>query len=154
MALYYLDSSALAKPYLAERGSRWVSELVSTQHVAISMLSFAEVASALARRSREGAIAPDQRLTEYRTFLRHAMRWSVVPVNQAVLESASRILLESAGVPILRTLDAIHLATALQSFMLARQSDANRGSVVTSDRRMIEVALAAGLLVDNPEEHE
>ena len=154
MTLYYLDSSALAKPYLAERGSAWVSDLVSTQNVAISTLSFTEVASALARRSREGGISPAQGLVEYRTLIRNALRWSVIPVDQAILEAASRILLEGFAVPMLRTLDAIHLATAQQSFVLARQSGENEAIVVTADRRMIDVALAADLAVDNPEEHE
>ncbi|MEK7693080.1 MAG: type II toxin-antitoxin system VapC family toxin [Chloroflexota bacterium] len=154
MTLYYLDSSALAKPYLAERGSAWVSELVSAQNVAISMLSFAEVASALGRRSREGGVSAAQRVEEYRTFIRHALWWSVIPVDQVILEAASQILLEGLAVPMLRTLDAIHLATAQQSFMLARQSGENGAVVVTSDRRMIDVALAASLVVDNPEEHE
>lgn len=89
---------------------------------------------------------------EYRTFVRHALRWSAIPVDQVILEAASRILLNFA-VPMLRTLDAIHLATAQQSFMLARRSGEIEAVVVTSDRRMIDAAAALGLTVDNPEEH-
>jgi predicted nucleic acid-binding protein len=54
-----------------------------------------------------------------------------------------RALAQTVMPPAVRTLDAIHLATAL------RMSD-QLTSFVTYDRRLADAAIAAGLTVDSP----
>jgi uncharacterized protein len=53
MALYFFDSSALVKRYVHEHGSVWVRETTASPRghlIHISLLTVAEIASALARR--------------------------------------------------------------------------------------------------------
>ena len=53
MALYFFDSSALVKRYVHERGSVWVRDTTASPRghlIHISLLTVAEIASALARR--------------------------------------------------------------------------------------------------------
>ena len=60
MALYFFDSSALVKRYVHEQGSMRVRETtasVSGHLIHISILTVAEIASALARRHREGRLS-------------------------------------------------------------------------------------------------
>ncbi|MEX2246194.1 MAG: type II toxin-antitoxin system VapC family toxin [Dehalococcoidia bacterium] len=151
MSFYYVDSSALLKAYVREKGSARAEEIVQTGDVAISMLTVVELASALARRSREGTVKLDQRHRLFDTFLAHAVRFQVLPLPRDVLDDAAALLLrEPARVP-LRTLDAIHLATAEWSFILARQAG-EAGVFVSADKRLIAAATAAGMTVEDPEE--
>jgi hypothetical protein len=153
LPLYYLDSSALIKAYLPEKGSAWIEELVVAETIAISMLAVSEVASALSRRVREGTIRADQRQRLFDTFLAHTGRFQVMRVSPEVIDDAAAILLRDPPGAGLRTLDAIHLATAQRSFILARQAASESGVLVAADRRLRDAALALGTAVDNPEEH-
>ena len=56
MPVFFLDTSALVKRYVAEVGSQTVTELVSAPHanILIADITRAEFASALNRRLREG----------------------------------------------------------------------------------------------------
>jgi uncharacterized protein len=59
MALYFFDSSALVKRYVREQGSAWVCEITATEGghlIRLSLLTSIEIASALARRQREGGL--------------------------------------------------------------------------------------------------
>ncbi len=57
----YFDASALVKRYVREKGSAKVRRLISSDTPATSRLSEVEVASALERLTREGAIARAER---------------------------------------------------------------------------------------------
>ena len=59
------------------------------------------------------------------------------------ISSEVRALAQTVTPPAVRTLDAIHLATALR---LGDQLT----SLVTYDRRLADAAMAAGLTVDRP----
>jgi predicted nucleic acid-binding protein len=64
MALYFFDSSALVKRYVREQGSVWVRETtvsVSGHLIHSSLLTVVEIASALARRHREGSPSASER---------------------------------------------------------------------------------------------
>lgn len=153
MPLYYLDSSAVIKASLPENGSDWIEQLVLAEPVAISMLTISEVASALSRRVREGTIDAGQRRRLFDTFLAHTGRFQVMRVSAEVIDDAAAILLRGLPGVALRTLDAIHLATARRSFILAQQAASERGVLVASDRRLREAALALGTAAEDPEEH-
>ena len=59
--MHYFDASALVKRYVRETGSQTVRRLLATGVAATSRLSEVEVASAIARRTREGVLSADQR---------------------------------------------------------------------------------------------
>lgn len=61
MAVFFLDTSALVKRYVAEVGSQTITELISAAgvNIFIADITRAEFASALNRRLREGSISPE-----------------------------------------------------------------------------------------------
>jgi hypothetical protein len=73
-------------------------------------------------------------------------------LTQSVLHGATEILLAGIAGSTLRTLDALHLATVQQSVILSGL-DINDLVVLTADRRLMAAASAAGLHVENPEDH-
>lgn len=154
MPLYYLDSSALIKAYVPEKGSRWIEDLLGGSTIIVSMLTVTEVASALSRRVREGTVRAADRQRLFETFLAHTVRFEVIQVSSEVSDDAAAILLRDTPGVALRTLDAIHLATAQRSFILARQAAPEDGLLVAADRRLRDAAVALGMSVDDPEEHE
>jgi uncharacterized protein len=127
----YLDSAAVVKLVHAEAESQalrdWLSDRSSLGWVS-SVLVEVETVRALARHAPEAVsrlppIFDLMLLVEIRPEVR-AFAQTVMP-------------------PAVRTLDAIHLATAL------RMSD-QLTSLVTYDRRLADAAVAAGLTVDGP----
>jgi len=61
MSVFYLDTSALVKVYVAETGSAWVRTLLAfdrTPTVFTSHLAVVEATCAFARKRREGTLSP------------------------------------------------------------------------------------------------
>ena len=106
----YFDSSALVKRYVEEPGSTEVQSLLETQLAATSRLTETEVASALARRCREGAFSAANR---DRAFL--ALRRDLRSIYRVELTPAvSRRSLELLKKYPLRAADALQLASCLE----------------------------------------
>ncbi len=151
MALHYFDTSALAKGYLLEKGSRWVHMLMRTEAVGLSQLVVPEMASVLARRVRGGELSSIQGGSVFAQFLEDAKTYIVLQVSQSITEQAAHLLLSAATLP-LRALDAIHLATAQACFRQASRQGESTGALVAADRRLLDAARWAGLPVLNPED--
>jgi hypothetical protein len=134
----YCDASALAKLFLPEPESGELNaRIAGRDDVLISDLAITEVASALARRAREGALAvPDARRVHGKILSTVSdgsfRRLDIVPATH---REAERLLLASDRVA-LRAADALHLALALR---------ASAGTVLTFDRILARAALAQGL---------
>ena len=134
----YLDSSALVKRYLVERGSRETIELTSqAEMTATSIISRAEVAAGLAKAVRVGVVADNVARKAQRSF---AGDWSDllrVPVTEALAERAEILAWEHG----LRGYDAVHLASSL-----AWQESAGQEIVLaTFDQQLWEAAKRTGL---------
>jgi uncharacterized protein len=127
----YLDSAAVVKLVHAEARSQalrnWLGYRSSLGWTS-SVLAEVETVRALARHAPE-AIG---RLPSVLDLM------ALVEISPEV-----RALAQAVTPPAVRTLDAIHLATAL------RMSD-QLTSFVTYDRRLADAAVAAGLTVDSP----
>ena len=154
MPLYHLDTSALAKRYVPERGSSWIKTLAATETISISALATAELASLLGRRSREGQLSSDQSRQTYQSFLQDRPQYQVLPIDDGLIHDAADLLLRGGGVPALRALDALQLIAARRALARAASSGASTGVFVSADRRLLEAAAALGLSTDNPEDHE
>lgn len=129
MSAVYLDTSAAVKLVVREVESAALSAWVRDRTVlASSALLRTELVRAV-RRGEPGAI--DQARATIARFNLHAL-------DTEILDTAGR--LDPVG---LRSLDAIHLATALR---LADGLEA----IVTYDRSMIEAARSFGLPVASP----
>lgn len=141
----YLDSSALAKIYLPEQESADLNAaLLGHRALLVSDLAITEVVSALCRRCRAGEVRPAVPGKVHRQILAHVeqgffMRVELTsPVHR---QAESRLLRASAG-PILRGMDALHLALALS---------AGAVTMVAFDQRLRAAAAAAGLALWPPD---
>jgi predicted nucleic acid-binding protein len=126
--LIYIDTSALLKLVLPEAESPSVDEYVLDRVLVSSSLLVVEARRGTLRRS-------PRRLPRLDIVL---SRVEIVEMSPAVVESASRL-----PDPMLRSLDAIHLATAL---MIREELDA----VLTYDDRLAGAATSHGLTVETP----
>lgn len=140
MTACYLDTSALAKWYLAEPCSEEFEAFVQgLDEAVISRLTAVEMRCLLARRRRAGDF---DAVFEREAFLRFerdaaAGYLRVHPVGEAAMVEALALIERLEDIA-LRTLDALHLAIAL---------DAGAGQLATADRAMAEAGAVLGLSV-------
>lgn len=136
----YVDTSALIKRYLPERGSdRWERFVgQENEDFLISPLTLTEVESTLQRRVRQrevdgpfAASARDLLARDLETAV-----WSMQPFDPNVIPHATRLIRE-IGVP-LATLDALHLACA-QAYGCDRVATADRQFARAVKRCSLEV---------------
>lgn len=127
MSVFYVDSSALVRLATDEPGAEAVSALISHDaEIMTSSVALVEVRRALARIAP--AYDPDDVLDQC----------IVIALDAGVIARAGRL-----PPPTLRSLDAIHVASALT---IAEDLDA----FVTCDQRQAAAAVAAGLPVQVP----
>ncbi|MFD2763760.1 type II toxin-antitoxin system VapC family toxin [Micromonospora eburnea] len=133
--MIYLDSAAVIKLLRREQET---PELVGwlNERVGMSMVSSALVEVEVPRALRRAA---PQALVGVPSVLGRLYR---VEIDAAVRAAAG-----AYAEPLLRSLDAIHLATAE---ILARQAGADFAAFVTYDRRLLDAAKAVGLPVASP----
>ncbi|MEV4713530.1 type II toxin-antitoxin system VapC family toxin [Micromonospora sp. NPDC049374] len=133
--MIYLDSAAVIKLLRREPGTEelvsWLNDRSSASLVS-SVLAEVEVSRALRR-------AAPQALVGVPTALSRLYR---VEIDATVRATAA-----AYPEPLLRTLDAIHLATAE---ILAQQAGADFVAFVTYDRRLLDAAKSIGLPVASP----
>lgn len=152
MPTYYLDSSAVIKRYQTEDGSAEVNQIVddsdSTRFV--SRLSLVEVQRAFGRRlhTREISAREYERLRFgfYADLRRRQLR--IKEVTLLHYRSAVRLINQYAPAhpaPLLRSLDALHLAVALD----IRERD-RLDYFICTDKDLCEVAAAEQLRVLHP----
>jgi uncharacterized protein len=103
----YFDASALAKRYVRERGSVKVRRLLSADLAATSRFSAVEIASALARRVREGSLAEGDRERAVTTLEQDLTAMLVVELTPDVVGRAHVLLRRHP----LRAGDAVQLAS-------------------------------------------
>jgi uncharacterized protein len=127
--LIYVDTSALLKLLRAEVGSTEMAELVAERDDLVS-------SSLLAVETRRGVARNDPAWLPRADLLLADVE--LVAMTDAVVESASHL-----PDPYLRSLDAIHLATAL---LLGDELD----MLVTYDDRLADAARAHGIAVASP----
>ena len=112
----YLDTAILVKLFVAEPDSEFFGQLVDGQPVCSSAIAYTEFWSALLGKERTGAIAADQRQRAWAAFRRNVEEETIilVPVSEATLKKANRILEQCHPQVALRSLDALHLAACDQ----------------------------------------
>jgi uncharacterized protein len=134
----YLDASAFVKLLVPEPESEALNKaLMLVGVVVVSALALTETASALGRRTREGALTQAESRRLYREAERLAGSCQAAELTPAVHRRAERLLLTSRDIP-LRSLDGLHIALAL---------DAQAATLVAFDPRLRKAAAAQGLFV-------
>ena len=140
----YIDSCILVKLLVVEPDSEFFVRSLSGSPMVTSELAHTEVYSALLARERSGAIAAKNRRLawdEYQARI-DSGEIKIEPLNSIVLRKARHTLERCHPHVPLRTLDAIHLATAdlCQDLPLA-----------TTDARLRNAARLLGLEVFPPD---
>jgi predicted nucleic acid-binding protein len=105
----YFDSSVLVKRYVREEGSAVTRRLLQRYRVLSSAVAPIEILSALSRRRAAGELTARDFLAIRSRMLRDRAYWELVEMGAIVLSQAED-LVQKTG---LRTLDALHVASAL-----------------------------------------
>ena len=137
--LRYFDASALMKRYVREPGSVTVRRLLALGGAATSRLSEVEVASALARRVREGTVSALERDRAVAAVILDVAAMLVVEVTPG-LTAQARTLLERHP---LRASDALQLASCLY----VQEQLGDQVPLVAFDDRLIEAARREGVRI-------
>ena len=129
----FLDTSALAKRYIKERGSEMVSRhCAAASEIVVSIICVAELLSAFNRIRRDGALTRAQYEQLKRDMTEDLGEALVVDVNEQVVPITVRCLEANP----LRGLDAIHVGTAIACSV---------DLFVTADRQQARAARRQGL---------
>jgi predicted nucleic acid-binding protein len=136
--MYYWDTSALVKQFIKEVGTGEALALrAETPPHATATIAYTETFSAFRRRLREAALKEPQYHEIVRRFLQEWPAYVRINLDESIL-GRSRTLLERYP---LRTLDAIHLASAIE---LQDQLD-EPSVVISADAQLIRSAMAEHL---------
>lgn len=110
----YLDSCVIVKLVSHEPDSVAYHAIVAGQSIVTSELAVAEVRSALLTKERAGRISRETRVTGWRLFQDKVreQEFVLLPLNRHVIERAGAVIDQCHPNVALRTLDAIHVATA------------------------------------------
>jgi len=153
MALIFMDSSTVAKRYVQEAGSVWVSSLftvVPANNVVIAAITRVEVIAALTRRVRSGTITQTDAAAACVLFLADiAAEYRVVPIAESVLNQAVRL----AQAHKLRGYDAVQLAAGIQVNQFCLTLGLPPVIFVSADHDLNAAASAEGMTVDDPNAH-
>jgi predicted nucleic acid-binding protein len=151
LTLYFLESSALVKLFVAESGSEPILTLIERTEdrcKAASVITPVELRSAIRRRQYAGDIPLADAELAVLSIREESRRIILHPVNPPVLELAAALVDRRN----LRALDALQLSTAI----LASQSTdaADQFKFIVSDKRLIVAAVAEGLEIWDPADEQ
>ena len=157
MIFYFLDTSALAKLYVKEAGSRklhaWVRsarEDAPAMRVWVSRLGYPEAMSAITRRRNQRSLT-DNLARQIRHRLVHDF---TAPVSQYGIVEPSEVVVNRAALLVaqhhLRAFDAVQLSAALYLQMILRAHTGQPLVFVSSDVRLSEAARAEQLTTLDP----
>ena len=134
----YVDSSALAKLYVSERGTEGVGRVAAAHPLAASSVTYVEVRSALARRAGEGGLTREEVRHAAERLDAHWRVIAVVPTDDRLFRVAADLCDRRP----LRAGDAIQLASALA----VRAADPEVDAFACFDTGLRSAAAAEGLV--------
>lgn len=135
----YFDSSAVVKLYVQENGRATVLRLLRLHEVVVSAILPVEIRGALRRRAEENTIESSRLPAALNQLTADRAQWNMLAVSTEILGRAEEIV----AVHAVRTLDAIHIASA-KEFAERIQG---RVPFISADHRQVEAAAAVGLTV-------
>ncbi len=135
----YFDTSVLVKRYVNERGSRPARGLLRRFRVVSCILAPLEGLSTCARLKATGELSESAFSAVIARIGTDRRQWELIELNAPILERAEEVLQRTQ----LRTLDALHVASAL---VFQDRSSATL-PFVTADERQNQAAQRMGLRV-------
>ena len=146
MHYFYFDTSAIAKRYSPEKGSKKIDDIIGDKSniVVIGNIAITELYSAISKKYRIGEISRQDFLSAIYRFEDDISKniYRFLEVDNEVITAAEILILKYSE---LRTYDSIHLALALQLTKL-------KPIIVTSDTVLLKTCISEGLKVINPEQ--
>jgi predicted nucleic acid-binding protein len=138
--IVYVDASMLVKRYLTEAGSEQVNALLRPPtRAGTAVVTRAEVAAALGKAVRLGALTRAAAGRSLGEFRRHWPNYLRLRLNEAIVARADHLAWEHG----LRGYDAVHLAAAL-----TWQAGLDEPlTLATFDRQLWQVGPSVGLVV-------
>lgn len=153
MSIYYADSSALVKRYVAETGSSWMQSLcdpASGHIIALAHIGLVEIAAALGVKHRQRLLLPDVYDGLLQDIQQDARdQYWLIDVDQTMVVHAIVLTRRHK----LRGYDAVHLACALFMRDTLRDHGLPAPVLLSADQELLDAAQAEGLAVDNPNAH-
>lgn len=141
--MIYLDTSALVKKYVIEKGTDEVRALLKNEEIIItSKLTYAEVCASFARKLREGNIGKKAYNMAWESFLNDWEVFSLVEVREEIFPLTHKLTQNHP----LRGADAVHLSSALW----VGEEIGQPLRFVASDILLLNAAIKEGLEVINP----
>lgn len=135
----YIDTSTYLKLFLKEKGSDKARKLVKENSLLSSAILTSESFSALSRR-RQGKEIDDKMFDRLVNRIKKDLPYiEIIKLTDDVLKKAEEVILRST----VRTLDAIHMASAL----LFQELTGIELTFVTSDKKQEESAKNEGLKI-------
>jgi predicted nucleic acid-binding protein len=153
MAVYFIDSSALAKRYVSETGTAWMEVLTDPaagNSLYVARITLVELVSAISRRRKNGDLTPiaaAAALSDVRADF--ASDYQVIEVTAALVAQAETLAEKHA----LRGYDAVQLAAAIQVNAAYGAAGQPAVTLVSADLELNGAAAAEGLGVDDPNTH-
>ena len=131
----FFDSSAFAKRFIEESGSDEIEKICfDSESIAVSSICFPEIISALNRRLKESSISKKDYLLIKERLIEEFEHIEIINVVPEVIAKSITLLEKNS----LRTLDAIHVASALMW---------KPDLFVSADKRQVVSAKKTGLKV-------
>ncbi|WP_417908776.1 type II toxin-antitoxin system VapC family toxin [Candidatus Electronema sp. PJ] len=154
VSAHFLDTSALVKKYMTEKGSAWIEALTDPdsdrQIIILASVTWVETLSAFSRLHRENRVDPELLAQTVRLFKTEwASLYHIVDVEQSDIKTAGRLVQRHP----LRAYDSIQLACALKIYSAFSQTAPDAFSFVSADKQLLAAAQTEGLLVENPNNH-
>ncbi len=152
--IYYFDSSTAVKRYAAEKGSRWVKDLVEPAAgnvIHLGQIGVVEIAAALSKKVRTRELTQENYEAALQLFLADVQNEEYItaslsdPIIQLAVDLTKRYSL--------RGYDAVHLATAISLNTALKEAELPAIIFVSGDRLLCEAARAERLAIENPDEH-
>jgi len=142
VAVYFVETSALAKRYIAETGSMWLRALLDPStgcSIYVVRVTAVEIIAAITRREQGRTLAPTDASTARQAFRGDfATAYQVIEVTPA-LANRAMLLAEQHG---LRGYDAMQLAAGLPAI-----------TFISADTKLNTAAIAEGLTIEDPNAH-
>jgi len=159
MAVFFFDTSALAKLYVMETGTAWVRRLTdpaAQNRLYVARITLVELVSAITRRKKNGDLTQAMAGAALATLRSNFdSDYDVVEVTSFLVSQAEAL----AEKHVLRGYDAVQLAAATQvhSAYVAAGKASNQPMptliLVSADLDLNTAAQAEGLAVDDPNMH-